>query len=92
MTDCYSREILGHCVGYHFTDKDVGKTITIPFNLIDSDNISRIGIRSNYRTQFLCIIVEKCPSMMNTSHERIHHDPPKKYVDIESFNSIWEDW
>ena len=32
MIDCYSREIVGHYIGYHCTDRDVKETMMIAFD------------------------------------------------------------
>ena len=32
MIDCYSREIVGHYIGYHCTDRDVKETMMTAFD------------------------------------------------------------
>jgi len=90
MIDCYSREVVGHCIGYHCTGNDVKDTIMRAFDHRGLDNISGVRMRSDNGTQFICNTVENFLSMMNIPHERIHPATPKENAHIESFNSILE--
>ena len=90
MIDCYSREVVGHYLGYHCTGKDVKETMMKAFDKRGLDNISGIRMRSDNGTQFICNTVEKFLSTMNIPHERIHPATPKEDAHIESFNSILE--
>ncbi len=90
MIDCYSREVVGHYLGYHCTGNDVKETMITAFDQRGLDNISGIRMRSDNGTQFICNTVENFLSMMNIPHERIHPATPKEDAHIESFNSILE--
>ena len=90
MIDCYSREIVGHYIGYHCTGNDVKETMMIAFDQRGLDSISGIRMRSDNGTQFICNTVENFLSLMNIPHERIHPATPKEDAHIESFNSILE--
>ena len=79
MIDCYTREIVGHYLGYHCTGKDVKETMAYAFDQRGLEHISGVRMRSDNGTQFICNTVENFLSMMNIPHER-----------IESFNSILE--
>jgi putative transposase len=90
MIDCYSREVVGHYIGYHCTGNDVKETMMIAFDQRGLENISGVRMRSDNGTQFICNIVENFLSTMNIPHERIHPATPKEDAHIESFNSILE--
>ena len=90
MIDCYSREVVGHYLGYHCTGKDVKETMMNAFDQRGLDNISGVRMRSDIVTQFICNTVENFLSAMNIPHERIHPATPKEDAHIESFNSILE--
>ncbi|QRF76486.1 putative transposase OrfB [Thermoplasmatales archaeon] len=90
MIDCYSREMVGHYLGYHCTGNDVKETMMNAFDQRGLDNISGVRLRSDNGTQFICNTVENFLSTMNIPHERIHPATPKEDAHIESFNSILE--
>ncbi len=90
MIDCYTREVVGHYLGYHCTGKDVKETMASAFDRRGLENISGVRMRSDNGTQFICNTVENFLSMMNIPHERIHPATPKEDAHIESFNSILE--
>ena len=90
MIDCYSREVVGHYIGYHCTGNDVKETMMTAFDRRGLDRISGIRMRSDNGTQFICNTVENFLSTMNIPHERIHPATPKEDAHIESFNSILE--
>jgi putative transposase len=90
MIDCYTREVVGHYLGYHCTGKDVKETMASAFDGRGLENISGVRMRSDNGTQFICNTVENFLSMMNIPHERIHPATPKEDAHIESFNSILE--
>jgi len=90
MIDCYSREVVGHYIGYHCTGNDVKETMMIAFDQRGLDSISGIRMRSDNGTQFICNIVENFLSTVNIPHERIHPATQKEDAHIESFNSILE--
>ncbi|MGC8506605.1 MAG: transposase, partial [Thermoplasmata archaeon] len=90
MIDCYSREVVGHYIGYHCTGNHVKETMMIAFDQRGLESISGIRMRSDNGTQFICNTVENFLSMMNIPHERIHPATPKEDAHIESFNSILE--
>ena len=50
MIDCYSREIVGHYIGYHCTGRDVKETMMIAFDKRSLEIVSRIRMRSNNGT------------------------------------------
>ena len=90
MIDCYTREIVGHYLGYHCTGKDVKETMVYAFDQRGLEHVSGVRMRSDNGTQFICNTVKNFLSMMNIPHERIHPATPKKDAHIESFNSILE--
>ena len=90
MIDCYTREVVGHYLGYHCTGSDVKETMVLALDRRGPENISAIRMRRDNGTQFICKTVEDFLSMMNISHERIHPATPKEDAHIESFNSILE--
>ncbi|MHB8544960.1 MAG: transposase [Leptospirales bacterium] len=90
MLDCYTREVVGHYLGYHCTGNDVKKTMALAFDQRGLEHISGVRMRSDNGTQFICNTVENFLSMMNIPHERIHPATPKEDAYIESFNSILE--
>ena len=90
MIDCYSREVVGHHIGYHCKGDDVKETMASAFDRRGLENISAIRMRSDNGTQFVCNTVENFLSTMNIPHERIHPATPKEDAHIESFNSILE--
>ena len=50
MIDCYSREIVGHYIGYHCTDRDVKETMMIALDQRGLESVSGIRMRSNNGT------------------------------------------
>ena len=50
MIDCYSREIVGHYIGYHCTGRDVKETMMIAFDKRGLESVSGIRMRSNNGT------------------------------------------
>ena len=52
--------------------------------------ISRVRIRSDNGTKYVCRTVELFLFSSNIDHERIHPVTPKEDAHIESFNSILE--
>ena len=90
MIDCYTREVVGHYLGYHCTGNDVRETMEFAFDRRGLENISDVRMRSDNGTQFICNTVENFLSMINIPHERIHPATPKEDAHIESFNSILE--
>jgi putative transposase len=90
MVDCYTREVVGHYLGYHCTGNDVKETMASAFDRRGLNAISKIRMRSDNGTQFICNTVENFLYMMNIPHERIHPATPKEDAHIESFNSILE--
>jgi len=58
MIDCYSREAVGHYIGYHCTGNDVKDTVVIAFDQRGLNSISEIGMRSDNGTQLICNTVE----------------------------------
>ena len=90
MIDCYTREVVGHYLGYHCTGNHVKETMASAFDRRGLENISGVRMRSDNGTQFICNTVENFLSMMNIPHERIHPATPKEDAHIESFNSILE--
>ena len=50
MIDCYSREIVGHYIGYHCSDRDVKETMMIAFDKRGLESVSGIRMRSNNGT------------------------------------------
>jgi putative transposase len=90
MIDCFSREAVGHYLGYHCTGDDVKETMASAFDRRGLHEISRIRMRSDNGTQLVCNTVENFLSTMSIPHERIHPATPKEDAHIESFNSILE--
>ena len=90
MIDCYSREAVGHYFAYHCQRNDVKETMMAALDRRGLENLSRIRMRSDNGTQFICDAVENFLSTTNIPHGRIHPVNPKGVAHIESFNSILE--
>ncbi|MHB1812918.1 MAG: transposase [Thermoplasmataceae archaeon] len=90
MIDCYTREIVGHYFWYHCTGNGAKDATASAFHQRGLEHISRIRMRSDDGTQFICNIVGNFLSMMNILHESICPATPKENAYIESFNSILE--
>jgi len=90
MIDCFTREVVGHYLGYHCNGNDVKTAIASAFDQRGLKEISRVRMRSDNGTQFFCSTVENFLSMLNIPHERIHPATPEEDAHIESFNSILE--
>ena len=90
MIDCFTREVVGKYLGYHYTSDDVKKAMDFAFLDRGIEMISRVRIRSDNGTQFVSRMVELLLSSSNIDHERIHPATLKEDAHIESFNSILE--
>ena len=88
IIDCYTREVVGKYMGYHFTSQDVKTTIDFAFLDRGIMQIKNVRIRSDNVTRHVSRIVERFLSSSNIAHERIHPATPKEDAHIESFNSI----
>lgn len=90
IIDCFTREVVGHYIGYHCTSLDV--KMAMDFALLDRgvNAMSKVRIRSDNGTQFVSRVVEQFLSSSKIEHERIHPATPREDAHIESFNSILE--
>lgn len=90
IIDCFTREVVGHYMGYHCTSRDVKMAMDFAFLDRGGNAVSKVRIRSDNGTQFVSRVVEQFLSSSNIEHERIHPATPKEDAHIESFNSILE--
>lgn len=90
LMDCFTREEIGHYVGYSCRKDHVRMVMEFAFHDRGSGNIGNLRIRSDNGSQFIAKMVGEYLSSVNIPHERIHPATPQEDGHIEAMNSIIE--
>ena len=90
LMDCFTREEIGHYMGYSCRKDHVRMVMEFAFHDRGSDNIRNLRIRSDNGSQFIARMTGDYLSSVNIPHERIHPATPQEDGHIEAMNSIIE--
>ena len=88
--DCFTREEIGHCIGYSCREDHVRMVMEFSLHNRESENIRNLRIRSDNGSQFIAKMVWGYLSYVNILYERIHPATPQEDSHIEVMNSIIE--
>ena len=90
LMDCFTREEIGHYIGYSCRKDHVRMVTEFAFHDRGSDNIRNLRIRSDNGSQFIARMTGDYLSSVYIPHERIHSATPQEEDHIEAMNSIIE--